>query len=286
MAGILLVKTPVASAVVDAFISGPSSEDNLVNSVEYMHASPPTVIETIPDIGVAGTCEMYGAEFAAFGRFYDVDVSDGSVSAIGNTDDFLASMDFSPSGVLYAASDSLKEVDPATGLTSNRRSINFVGGPEDDILTGLTFSPSGELFGIGNGNGNLWEIDPVTADAEFAGSSGISIFSLEFGPDGTLYGAGFDLWEISTYDGSATMVGRIADGDLLVALDFAPNGVMYGASSNITADALYTIDLKTGEGNLIGVTHGNLVALASVPEPGTVLLVGLGGLMLRRRRGS
>lgn len=281
VAGILLVKAPVASAVVEPSILVPSSVEGLV---EYMHTSPPTVVETVTDIGVAGTCEMYGAEFTVPGKFYQVDISDGSVSTIGNTDGFLCSMDFSPSGVLYGASNFLYEVDPTTGLTSNTRIINFVGGPGEDILTGLTFSASGELYGIGNNTGNLWEVDPVTANAKFVGSSGKSIFSLEFGPDGTLYGAGFDLWKISTYDASATLVGSIGYGDLLVALDFAPNGMMYGASSAITADALYTIDLTTGEGSLIGLTNANLVALASIPEPGTVLLLVLGGLMVRKRR--
>ncbi|UCG57584.1 MAG: PEP-CTERM sorting domain-containing protein [Phycisphaerales bacterium] len=233
----------------------------------------------------ATAIEMYGAEFEAFGEFYFVDTSDGSVSTIGNTGGFLSSMDFSASGVLYAASGTLEEVDPATGLTSNRRSINFIGGPESDIITGLTFSSTQGLFGIGNGPpGNLWRIDPVSADAHFVGSSGEALFALEFGPDGTLYGAGHDLWEISTDDGSATLIGRVGDGALLTALDFAPDGLMYGASSDITSDALYTINLETGAGLRIGVTNANLVSLASIPEPTTGVLLGLGGLALLRKR--
>ena len=234
--------------------------------------------------------DMYGAEFEALGEFYSVDVSDGSVTRLGNTDGFLASMDFSPSGVLFAASTFLEEVDPATGLTSNTRPIDFIGGPEDDIITGLAYSPSGELFGVGNANGNLWRIDPLTADAQFVGSSARAIFSLEFAADGTLYGAGFDLWEIAPSDGGATLVGPVGDGALIMALDFAPDGVMYGATYDLTTDALYTINLETGAGSRIGVTGGSLVSLASIPEPATLWLLVSGGLtlgvlaLLRRRR--
>lgn len=278
---VLHVKEPVAYGVIEPSVITSSYVAELA---ENMHSSPPTVVEGVGSEGVAGAWQMYGAEFAYPGNFYDVDVSDGSVSTIGTSNGFFSSMDFSPWGVLYAASNVLYEVDPATGLASASRNINFIGGPGGDIITGLSFSASGELYGIGNNTGHLWKIDPVTADAQFVGTSSAPIFSLEFGPDGTLYGAGFDLWKISTSDGSGTLIGPIADFDLLIALDFAPNGVMYGASSQITDDSLYIIDLDTGRGTLIGVTNANLEALASIPEPGTLLLLGLGGLLLRKRR--
>jgi hypothetical protein len=239
---------------------------------------------TTAHVPAIATVQMYGAEFQASGEFYSLNTMDGSFTRLGNTNDFLCSMDFSPSGTLYAASSSLKEVNPSSGIASNIRTINFVGGPGYDIITGLAFSTSNNLFGIGNGNGNLWRIDTVTANAYFVGSSGKPIFSLEFGPNGTLFGAGHDLWEISASDGEATLVGRIGGGALINALDFASDGVMYGASCNITTDALYTIDLTTGAGNRIGITGGDLVSIASIPEPATVALLWLGSMCLLRKR--
>jgi hypothetical protein len=59
---------------------------------------------------------------------------------------------------------------------------------------------------------------------------------------------------------------------------------MYGASSNITTDALYTINLETGRGSRIAVTNADLVSLASIPEPTAAVLLGLGSLALLARR--
>ncbi len=229
--------------------------------------------------------QMLGAEFAASGRFYSVDVTSAALTTLGNTNDFLAGMDFSPSGVLYAASTTLKEVDPASGRASNVRNINFMGGPGFDILTGLTFSSAGDLYGIGNGNGNLWRIDLMTANAQFIGTAAQPLFALEFGPDDRLLGAGFDLWEIDPATAAATRIGAIAGSALITGLDYAPDGLLYGADSNITTDSLYAIDIASGRGTLLGRTGGNLVSLASVPqapvpEPTTFTLSSVGALGL------
>lgn len=235
----------------------------------------------ISGTAAAQPIQMLGAEFQSGGKFYAVDVADGSVSVLGTTagTSFFAAMDFSPDGVLWAAASFLYEVNPTDGSEISRRTIAYTSPPTNDIITGLSFSPSGELFGIGNGNGNLWRIDTDTAQAQFIGSSGASMFSLEFGGDGTLYGAGHNLYRINTANGSATLVGSIGGTPLINALDFAPNGVMYGASNDITDDSLYAINLTTGAGTLIGFTGGNLVSLASVPEPSSLVLLSLGGVI-------
>jgi hypothetical protein len=217
---------------------------------------------------------MIGAEFMFPARFYSVDVGNASLTQLGTTNAFLSSMDFSPSGVLYSASGSITEVDPATGLTTNQRPLTFTGGPiSSDIISGLAFSPTGVAYGSGNGNGNLWKIDVDTAVAEFVGSSGASFFSLEFGPGGVLYGADFNLYEVDPLTGNAINIGPIVTDSvsLFTGLDFADDGVLYGVTSDITSDSLYAIDWVSGQGTQIGSTGGNLASIASVP--GTIRVV-------------
>ena len=230
----------------------------------------------------AATIQMLGSSATFPAQFDSVNISNGSISAIGNTNAFYTDFAFSPTGILVSATTSLFRIDPATGLRTSSTALQFIGGPGTDLISGVTFSPSGVMYGIGNGNGNLWVIDPVTARAQFIGSSGQSIFAVEFGPGGKLFGAGFNFWGIDPASGAATQIGRIAGAALIVALDYASNGLLYGVSNRITTDSLYTINPQTGVGTLIGQTGGNLGALASfaVPEPGGLVLLGIGVLAI------
>jgi hypothetical protein len=107
------------------------------------------------------------------------------------------------------------------------------------------------------------------------------MFGLEFGPGGVLYGCGFNLFQINPNNGAATDLGRLVVGSnaLFDDLDFTPDGVLYGVTSQITSDSLYRIDLPTATATLIGVTGGNLVSIASVPEPGSLVLLALVSLL-------
>jgi hypothetical protein len=142
------------------------------------------------------------------------------------------------------------------------------------------------MFGIGNGNGNLWRIDPVSATAQFVGSSGLALFAIEFGPGDRLFGAGFALWDLDPLTGMASQIGSVGEGALISGLDFASDGVLYGVSNQITTDSLYKIDMETGAGTLIGRTGPNLNGIASfpqgpaVPEPSSLVLLTLGALGL------
>jgi len=235
---------------------------------------------------------MYGAEFQFDGRFYEVNAANGSLRTISlKTGAFYAGMDFDPAtGTLWACSGSfLYTVNPATGRPLTTRQLT---GSSD--VFNLSVGPNGTLYGLGNGNGNLYQINTATAAAILIGSSGYGMFGLEFGPGGVLYGCGYDLFQIDVNTGAATDLGRLVPGigALFSDLDLGPDGVMYGVTDQITSDSLYSIDLVTHTATLIGVTGGDLVSIASIPEPSSFGLLALGWLGLlrcakirRRKRG-
>ncbi len=224
---------------------------------------------------------LYGAPQAFSGAFYQVNPASGALTTVTtNTGAFYAGMDAQPgTGTLYAAGGSfLYTVNPATGQYTSM--TTFTGDGAGDVFS-LSFAPDGTLYGLGNGDGTLYTVDPTSGDTTLVGSSGQFIFGLEFGPAGVLYGCGIDLYVIDPATGAATDRGPLTTTGPLTLfndLDFAPNGVMYGVTSALTTDSLYSIDLTAGAATLIGATGGNLDAIASVvPEPGTWAFLALGG---------
>ncbi len=239
-----------------------------------------TLFMMAPNLTRSQAFTMYGAEFTFNGHFSTVNAATASLTTITtNSGGFYAGLDFQPTtGTLWGSSGSfLYTVDPATGRPLTTRSI--IGS--SDIFH-ISFAPDGTLYGLGNANGNLYTISTATAKATLIGTSGQSIFGLEFGPGGILYGCGFDLYRIDPSNGGTTDLGRLVTGSsaLFTDLDYAPDGVMYGVTGKTTSDSLYRIDLPAATAALVGITGGDLISIASVPEPNPLVLLALGSLGL------
>lgn len=195
------------------------------------------------------------------GGLYTLDTTTANASLIGNSGVSIVEGDlaFSPGGVLYASTkpvsgnSSLVTIDTSSGATTDIGSF----GDNSDI-SGLAWRSDNALIGyttgVNTGSAGLYEIDPLTG----APISQIVDF-------GTAYDA---LGALTSVDDTAYWVNVIG-------------GLSY----------LYSIDLFTGTYTTIGKIgiagggdilnmSGLTIYNASVPEPGTLLLLAAGLLGL------
>jgi hypothetical protein len=198
------------------------------------------------------------------------------------------------------ALDTLLTIDPVTGAAVGSVPITIpisVAGAPPGHMTSIAFDPvSGVLYGnasvaFGAPFEALYTIDTTTGDATFVGRILFDdVFALGFDQNGALFGvsdATEDLIGIDLVTGNGSF---IADLRVTEAFDIASrpeDDVMFLVDT--ATSSLYTIDVTNG--NLTGIgpyggTSPNLVGLAfaPIPEPGTMLLVGLGLTLIARRR--
>ena len=129
-----------------------------------------------------------------------------------------------------------------------------------DALTSIAFAANGTLYGLGQGDGNLYVVDPTTGATTLVGNAGVTIGSpvgaLTFGVNGTLYATLDDtLYSLSTTTGLATAIGD-------------PN-------------------TQSGFASISGLAFSNgVLPAAAVPEPASILLLASGvvGLVVFKGR--
>ena len=145
----------------------------------------------------------------------------------------------------------------------------------------------------GSGASFLYEISPSTGQAALIGAVSIpGVCGLSFNPTtNVLYGivnAHYASPQIVTIN-TATGVGTTAAFTqpwYLNDLSFNPQTHDLYAVDN-SPNTLYKIDMVTGKATTIGLTGlGNELGLAFTPEPATLGLLALGGLLMIRRRSA
>ena len=172
------------------------------------------------------------------------------------------------------------QVDLITGLSSQ---IADFGSKS---FQNLAFSPSGELYAISNSTimPTLVEIDLETGDKQEVGSlppyTNTYAFAISNSGRGIIWDDAQWLHEIDLSDGSTTSLGYLPGS--FDSFDYGPDGRLYAWDS--PDGYLWTIDIA----NLtldyhVGNFYGEGLSIALVPEPTTLLLLGFGTVMVRRK---
>jgi sugar lactone lactonase YvrE len=143
-----------------------------------------------------------------------VDPVTGSTSTVltlsGGAIDIRATA-ISPAGEMFAVvadtavTRQLYQIDPSNGDVSLVADLAF------GSIQGADFAPDGTLYAW-DGVGGLLRIDPASGLASAVSpthSEVVDIQTLAFAGDGTLYGAGADLYRIEPTDGSYTLIAPI-----------------------------------------------------------------------------
>jgi len=189
----------------------------------------------------------------------------------------------------YSRPGVITRIDPSNGQWTETTGI--LEGAHLVNLTSLSFSPNGTLYGISDyktlgiidlGMGTFSSI----AELDIPGD----VYGMDFSPQGTLYfvesygrDETYQQWlrtvSVSTGEITSTLsTGEYTSGDI----DFAPDGYIYHTNFSWY---LFKMDPATAEQTMVGFGgFGPFGGIASVPEPATLLLLGLGGPIVSRLR--
>jgi hypothetical protein len=246
------------------------------------------------------TVMLYGSD-ADTQELYIIDTSDAGTTKIGSfgVEGVMAGLAYdTDNDIMYGTTtvtDNLYSIDYTTGQAT------LIGDLGVSLIHGLAYDNSTDVlfgtFGESRGDG-LYQIDVTTGSSTLIGHIGHfyddhlnTVHGLAVHPQtNDLYGVigGPDdvsaLIKIDKTTGSGTFLFEYGIVNLS-GLTFLPDGTLY-ATDNWSGD-LYKLDISSSSTQLIGNTGlGNALGLTSIPEPATIMLLGLGGLILLRGRKS
>lgn len=203
-----------------------------------------------------------------------------------------------PNALLYGVdrtTETLVTIDPNHGsiISSVALTANIWNNRR-----GLSTAPDGTLYGIFEG-WNLRTINPSTGQTtHVANITGISggVESMAFADDGTLYAAasssgnpyGEDLYTLNINTGQMNWIAQIGSSYIDIdTLTYAPDGFLYGVDTlSVDGTDLYKIDPSNGNRTFVVQLPGGVNGLHATPEPATMGMLAIGGMvMLRRKRG-
>lgn len=225
-----------------------------------------------------------------------------STGAVMNSTPITGGLSGSIGGLAYnAATDTMylssTTLDNLWTINYNTGAATLVGGYNlggTEVMHGLGIDNAGQLYGYSTNaaaGARFFSINSSTGQATGISDPGFGGFgSLSFvAATSTMYLAdtvGDRLLTIDRITGAATPVGLFGvAAQVGVGLAYDPAFGML-AANNTGTDSLYSLNLQTGAATLIAnLTTTNILSLEFVvPAPGTLALLGLGGIMCGRRR--
>lgn len=251
---------------------------------------------------------IYGSAYTgpnAPATLYSIDPNTGAPTLIGAIGfNQVGAISFDSSGTLYGVgrrtvggAQVLITINPTTGAGTE------VGATtQSAFFQDIAFrNGDNALYGYagGNGAGNIYTFNISSGVATLLGDTGDNFPSgngLAFSPFDTLYKADNNsLWSINQSNGSGTTLLSLTyetAGGRVNGMKFDnATGILWASVRDDASDNyLATVDIGTGNVDYIGLTQSGVdglsVAIATIPEPGTLTLVGMGlvGLLTLRRR--
>lgn len=216
-----------------------------------------------------------------------VDVATGTTSFVGNTGVTLTDIAFSPTGDLYGISFSdLYKVNSSTGATTLIGGLGAIAGTANALVfgsDGTLYMAGSSLYTVNTGSGLASVIGAIGyqsgGDLAFIGSK------LYMASNGNL------LVDVDTATGLGTSIGNLGVGNMF-GLATPDNANLYG----VAGQSVYLVDKTSGaatfQSNFAPSLSGGAFGLAfltesgnKVPEPGTLVLVGLALLVAAKGRG-
>jgi hypothetical protein len=225
---------------------------------------------------------------------YSVDLTTATKTAIGPTGvtDFMEGLAQAPNGRLYStdSSGNLYEISITTGAAT------LIGSTGMGNIEGLDFDGSTLLGSDFSSTVTIVSIDPTTAAAAnvvtaTTSSNGV-IRALAVVDANTVLlvedASSNFLTSLNLTTGVRTVIGDLGQsGQFILAMDFASDGNLYALSSSGNE---YIVNPTTAGLILVGNTGGDfwldMTAAAAVPEPTTLVLLGIAiaGLGFSRRK--
>jgi len=233
-------------------------------------------------IATAGSIYVEGSS----GVLGTLDPLTGVVTEIGSSGRNPYGLAFDASGNLYelGSDANLYAVDKSTAALSliGPYTGNFNGG------AALGNASDGTLYAI-NGQGDIWTVSASTGAATVLGNMGVVPNSISSGDGGSgpYVTSGSSLYAINRTSGAATLIGTGTYGEVF-GLAFT-NNTMYAIDAPSQGTGVYALDLTNGHSTLVSNYDASVVGsidcaaafgAASVPEPSSVILLGLGALGL------
>jgi len=204
------------------------------------------------------TVRFYGGTASGGTHDYDlveIDPSTGQIT-LAVEGRLWTGMDFTPDGrTLYGVSNKLYTIDVAASTYTEIGPLTFQGS-DPVLMVSMTIAPDGQMYAMGESYIDpaspelfFYRIDKATGNLDYLGTPQGFIWAVEFAPDGTLYGAEFDLMTLDPANGSILqMIGPLDSSLRINELDVAEDGTIHGTDHD---SGLYRINKATGEATLL-----------------------------------